>query len=68
MSYDKPRDPRKEQLWRRWLRQWRRSGLTEKTEKGDRKDRKGEPKRGRIYFILCWKNCRWWHYRPARRR
>ena len=28
MSQGKPRDPRKEQQWRRWLHQWQRSGLT----------------------------------------
>ena len=28
MSTGKPRDPRKEQLWRQRLRQWRASGLT----------------------------------------
>ena len=28
MSQGKPRDPRKEQFWRRMLRQWQRSGLS----------------------------------------
>jgi hypothetical protein len=28
MALGKPRDPRKEQQWRRWLRQWQHSGLT----------------------------------------
>jgi hypothetical protein len=28
MSQGKPRDPRKEQQWRRWIRQWQGSGLT----------------------------------------
>ena len=28
MSYGKPRDPRKEQQWRRWILQWQRSGLS----------------------------------------
>jgi len=28
MSHGKPRDPRKEQQWRRWLRQWQNSGLS----------------------------------------
>ena len=28
MSYGKPRDPRKEQQWRRRLRQWQKSGLS----------------------------------------
>ena len=28
MSQGKPRDPRKEQFWRRRLRQWQRSGLS----------------------------------------
>ena len=28
MSQGKPRDPRKEQQWRRWLRQWQKSGLS----------------------------------------
>jgi hypothetical protein len=28
MSQGKPRDPRKEQQWRRWIRQWQQSGLS----------------------------------------
>jgi hypothetical protein len=28
MSHGKPRDPRKEQQWRRWILQWRHSGLS----------------------------------------
>lgn len=28
MSHGKPRDPRKEQQWRRWLQQWQNSGLS----------------------------------------
>jgi hypothetical protein len=28
MAQGKPRDQRKEQLWRQWLEQWRQSGLT----------------------------------------
>jgi hypothetical protein len=28
MSQGKPRDPRKEQQWRRWIRQWQSSGLS----------------------------------------
>jgi hypothetical protein len=28
MAHGKPRDPRKEQQWRRWIYQWQRSGLT----------------------------------------
>ena len=27
MAHGRPRDPRKEQFWRRWIRQWQRSGL-----------------------------------------
>lgn len=28
MAQGKPRDPRKEQQWRRWIHQWQHSGLT----------------------------------------
>jgi hypothetical protein len=28
MAQGKPRDPRKEQYWRRWIQQWRHSNLT----------------------------------------
>lgn len=28
MALGKPRDPRKEQQWRRWIQLWQRSGLT----------------------------------------
>lgn len=28
MSHGKPRDPRKEQQWRRWLQQWQNTGLS----------------------------------------
>ena len=28
MAHGKPRDPRKEQQWRRWIQLWQHSGLT----------------------------------------
>jgi transposase len=28
MAHGRPRDPRKEQQWRRWIQQWQTSGLT----------------------------------------
>jgi transposase len=28
MAHGKPRDPRKEQHWRRWIQQWQHSGLS----------------------------------------